>query len=269
MSKVKHQEKAKLGLGYNPLKGAPVCFAGKCQTTGFGLPILKSKYPVSTRKPLSKNAKGDCLFSQSTNVEVHIINTLRDLKEYTKKIIHFLTTSTFNTTHGDTSFSYAYSKEIHSAINMIMKENATILITSINISSTRLSIVDSTFELADEFRRVIDNMPCCEFNKTVEKYIRQSIIGYFGYSYIRKLQLGGIMQQTIFMTGANRVKLEQKGFNPSNETWLKSVAKEIFAIETRLKQTKTLNSTYDEYFTKDNALVRRLVQVNIIQSDRS
>ena len=180
---------------------------------------------------------------------------MRDLKENTKKIIDFPTTSTFNSTYVDTLFSYAYSREIHSAIDMIMKDNATIFFTSINISSTRLSIVESTFELADDFRLVIENMPCCELNEIVEKYIREFIIGYFGYTYVRKLQLGGIIQQTIIITGANRLKLEQNGFKASNETWLKSVAKEIFSIQTKLKQTKILNNTYDKYFTKDNVKI--------------
>ena len=210
---------------------------------------------MSTKKRPLKNATIDCSLSQSNNIEVQIINTLRDLKEITKKIFDFPTTSTFNTTYMDTSFAYAYSRGIGSAIDLIMKDNATILLTSVNISSTRLSIVESTFELADDFRLVIENMPCCAFNETVEKYIREFIIGYFGYTYIRKLQLGGIIRQTIIMTEANRLKLEQNGFNSSNETWLKSVAKEIFSTETKLKKTKILNNTYDKYFTKDNAKI--------------
>jgi len=224
------------------------------------LPIFKSKYSVPSEKThinksISKNAKIDCLLSQSNNIEVQIINTLLDLKENTKKIIDFPTTSTFNTKYVDASFSYAYSKGIHSAIDMIMKDNATLLYASVNISSTRLSIVESTFELADDFRFVIENMPCCEFNETVEKYIHEFIIGYFGYTYIRQLQLGGMIQQTITITETNRLKLEQHGFNTSNETWLKSVAKEIFLIQTKLKQTKIRNNTYDKYFTKDHVKI--------------
>jgi hypothetical protein len=224
------------------------------------LPIFKPKYSVPSEKThinksISKNAKIDCLLSQNSNIEVQIINTLHDLKENTKKFIDFPTTSTFNTKYVDASFSYAYSRGIHSAIDIIIKDNATILFTSINISSTHLSIVESTFELADDFRFVIENMPCCEFNETVEKYINEFIIGYFGYTYITKLQLGGIIQQTIIITGTNRLNLEQNGFNTSNETWLKSVAKEIFLIQTKLKQTKILNNTYEKYFTKGNAKI--------------
>ncbi len=224
------------------------------------MPIFKPKYSVpsektSSNKSKSKNAKNDCLLSQKNNIEVQIIKTLRDLKENTKKFIDFPTTSTFNTKYVDASFSYAYSRGIHSAIDMIMKDNATILFTSVNISSTHHSIVESTFELADDFRFLIENMPCCEFNETVEKYIQEFIIGYFGYTYISKVQFGGIMQQTVIITGNNRLKLEENGFNTSNEAWLKSVAKEIFSVPTKLNQTKILNNTYDKYFTKNNVKI--------------
>lgn len=224
--------------------------------------MLKPKYSVSlkktsTKKIRSKDAKPDCLLLQNDNdnIEVQAINKLHDLKENTNKIIDFSTTSTINTTYIDASFSYTYSQGIHSAIDMIMKDNSTILTTSINISTTHLSISESTFELADDFRFVIENMPCCEFNETVEKYIHEFIIGYFGDTYISKLQLGGIIQQTIIITETNRLKLEQNGFNMSNETWLKSVAKEIFLIQTTLNQTQILNNTYHKYFTKSNAKI--------------
>ncbi|CAF3942695.1 unnamed protein product [Rotaria sordida] len=216
-SKVQLQNYVPLGLGYNPLKGSPICHTDFCQREGFALPILKLKYSVPsietcTNHSTSENMRIDCITSQNVNIETQIINTLHDLKEYMLKTVDFSTDFIRNSKYVNVSFSYAYSREIHSIIDMIMKENATILVTSFNITSIRLSIDESKFEISDEFRFVIENMPCCDFNETVEKYIRKFIIGYFGYTYIKEVQLGTIIQQMIVITQNDRINLEQNGY---------------------------------------------------------
>ena len=180
-SKSKLDKNMQLGLGYNPFKASPVCFTNKCQSTGFGLPIFKTK-----------NIKMNCSITQNSNIDTQTIKSLHDLNEITKKFV------IFDSKYANSSFSYAYSKGIHRAIDRIIKDNATLLFTSVNLPSTHRSIAESTFELADDFRFVIEHMPCCELNQTVEKYIRQFIIDYFGYTYIRKVQLGCNRQQNKF-----------------------------------------------------------------------
>ncbi|CAF1479303.1 unnamed protein product, partial [Rotaria sordida] len=255
-SKVQLQNYVPLGLGYNPLKGSPICHTDFCQREGFALPILKLKYSVPsietcTNHSTSENMRIDCITSQNVNIETQIINTLHDLKEYMLKTVDFSTDFIRNSKYVNVSFSYAYSREIHSIIDMIMKENATILVTSFNITSIRLSIDESKFEISDEFRFVIENMPCCDFNETVEKYIRKFIIGYFGYTYIKEVQLGSIIQQMIVIT--------QNGFNISNQVWMKDVAKELFLIQMKLNRTQTydkmLMNISDKYLTKSNVTI--------------
>ncbi|CAF1320494.1 unnamed protein product [Rotaria sordida] len=94
-------------------------------------------------------------------------------------------------------------------------------------------------------------MPCCDFNETVEKYIRKFIIGYFGYTYIKEVQLGSIIQQMIVIT--------QNGFNISNQVWMKDVAKELFSIQMKLNRTqiydKMLMNISDKYSTKSNVTI--------------
>ena len=175
------------------------------------------------------------------------------------RAVDFSTGSTFDRKYLDTSYSYAQSREIHSVVDMIMKNNLTLLLTAVNVTSMHLAIAETKLELSDDFRFVIEHLPCCDLNETVEEYIREFFIDYFGYTYIRDLQLGGIVQQTITMTENDRARLEQDGFNTSNESWLKGVAKEIFLGQTKLDRAntrnKTLMKTFSKYFTKSNPMV--------------
>ncbi|CAF3478674.1 unnamed protein product [Adineta steineri] len=263
-SKVEQENSTKLGFGYNPLKDSSVCYTETCQRRDFGLPIFKFRYSIPlkglcTNKLIPENVKVNCISSQDNNIETQIISTLYDLKENTKKAVDFSTSSILNRKYADSSFSYAYSREIHSMIDMLIKDNSTILLTSVNVTSTYLSIVESNSELSDEFRSVIEHIPCCDFNETVEKYIREFLIGYFGYTYIKDVQLGGIIKQKIIITHNDRIRLEQNGFNTSNETWLKDIAKNIFSFQKKLNQTKThdqiLINTFNRYSTKSNVMI--------------
>ncbi|CAF4966595.1 unnamed protein product, partial [Rotaria sp. Silwood1] len=263
-SKVQLQNSVPLGLGYNPLKGSPICYTDFCQREGFALPIFKLKYFIPskgtcTNHSTSENVKIDCITSQNVNIETQIINTLRDLKEHMLKTVDFSTDFKRNSRYVNVSFSYAYSREIRSIIDMIMKDNATILVTSFNITSIRLSINESKFEISNEFRFVIENMPCCDFNETVEKYIHEFIIGYFGYTYIKEVQLGGIIQQTIVITQSNHTNVEQNRFNTSYQVWMRDVAKELFSVQMKLNRTQTydkmLMNISNKYFTKSNVMI--------------
>ncbi|CAF0792629.1 unnamed protein product [Adineta ricciae] len=256
-SKVKLRNNEHLGMGYNPLKNSPICYSEQCNRKYIGLPVFKLKNFDSSKKTcvnklIPEKIKVECIHSQKSNIETQIISTLWDLKENTRKSVEFITSSTFSAKHIDSSFSYAHSREIHSLIDTLIKDNSIILYTSTNQSSVRLSMNESIFDLSDDFRFVIENMPCCEFNVTVENYIREFILGYFGYTYIRNVHLGGIIQQTIVITENNRKILEQHGFNMSNETWLKDVAKEIFSLQSKAHQTEISTNTYVRYFTKGN-----------------
>jgi hypothetical protein len=249
-----------LGLGYNPLKGSSICYTDFCQREGFALPIFKLKYFVPPKgtcpnNSTSENVRIDCIPSQNVNIETQIINTLRDLKEHILKSIDFSTNFIRNKRYVDVSFSYGYSREVQSIVDMIMKDNATILVTSFNITSIRLSINEPKVELSDDFRFVIKNMPCCDFNETVEKYIREFVIGYFGYTYIKDVHLGGIIQQKIVITQSDRIKLEQNRFNTSNEVWMRDVAKQLFSIQMKINRTQTYDKMLMKYFTKSNVTI--------------
>ncbi|CAF4516182.1 unnamed protein product [Rotaria sp. Silwood2] len=127
-SKVQLQNSVPLGLGYNPLKGSPICYTNFCQREGFALPIFKFKYFVPskgtcTNHSTSENVRINCIASKNVNIETQIINTLRDLKEHMLKTVDCSTDFIQNSRYVNVSFSYAYSREIHSIIDMIMKSN--------------------------------------------------------------------------------------------------------------------------------------------------
>ncbi|UJR11116.1 hypothetical protein I4U23_015298 [Adineta vaga] len=237
-SKVKLEKKNKLGLGYNPSKDSPICYTEVYQRKGFGLPIFNFTYSVPSKKTYVNKS-----IPENANIETQIIKTLRDLKESTSKIV--------DTKSIEISFSYVYARGIHFAVDMIIKDNSTILFTSVNKSSIHLSLTESTLELSNDFRYVIENMPCCEFNETVERYIREFIIGYFGYTYIRSLQLGSIVQQTIIIKENDRIKLEQNGFNTSDETCIADLlTNQYFPADMYIsKKAILIKSVVDRYLS--------------------
>jgi hypothetical protein len=67
-------------------------------------------------------------------------------------------------------------------------------------------------ELADTFRYVIEQMPCCnEYNSEIDDYIKEFVIDYFGLTYVTELILGGIAQETMFIGNKEVEELRMKG----------------------------------------------------------
>jgi hypothetical protein len=73
-------------------------------------------------------------------------------------------------------------------------------------------------ELSDDFRYIIENMPCCELDDVdIEEYIHDFIIGYFGLTYITSILLGGIAQQNIFIDRQTHEQMVNKGTNTHHQ----------------------------------------------------
>lgn len=62
--------------------------------------------------------------------------------------------------------------------------------THIKVSQFKLSMFQPAFELSDNFRYVIDNLPTGIYNDVIEEYIQTWILEYFGYFYITGILLG-------------------------------------------------------------------------------
>ena len=73
-------------------------------------------------------------------------------------------------------------------------------------------------ELTDNFRYVIENMPCCETNDPdIEQYVQEYVFDYFGLTFISSILLGGVAQQTIFIDKEAKQRLEAQHISVTNE----------------------------------------------------
>jgi hypothetical protein len=106
------QNSNKIGLGYNPLFGSPVCFTGDCQSDGFRRPIFELKFSSldqgsCTNLLIPDNVNLDCLPSSVSSAVSEEISTLEELKESTSNGIDV----NVGLSIAGASFSYGYSEQ--------------------------------------------------------------------------------------------------------------------------------------------------------------
>jgi hypothetical protein len=67
-------------------------------------------------------------------------------------------------------------------------------------------------ELSDNFKYVIENLPCCEEDDLdIEQYVKEFIFGYYGFTYVTSILLGGVAQQHITISREAKERLEKQG----------------------------------------------------------
>ncbi|CAF5089670.1 unnamed protein product, partial [Rotaria magnacalcarata] len=175
-----YQIAGKLALDMIQLR-VPVCYTGQGQMEGFRQPILKFDMikrakGSCTNKLIPTNVNLDCLSSIQITANTESITTLDQLMENTKRNIDFsLSIDGFGN-----SFSYSHSHETRSMVNTTIQSNSTVYFTRANITLIRLSAFTPLLELSDQFRYVIDNMPCCNQLHELDQYIQEFIIEFFG-----------------------------------------------------------------------------------------
>ncbi|CAF1284546.1 unnamed protein product [Adineta ricciae] len=219
-----------IGIGYDPLHGSPVCYTASCQVDGFRSPIFKLNYVQSpaggcTSKLIPEGVTMQCLPGSERTTDTQVIDKLDRLKQVTENGFEISGGAKYQWY----SASYKYSKETRFIVDQIYQENSEVLYTTLKISHAKLSMFEPRMNLSDDFRYVIENLPCCDYNEIVEKYIYDYIFGYFGYSYVTTLVLGGIAQQSIIIHSSNASALEEKGIKKSHEADLQ------FAVSFGLK----------------------------------
>lgn len=242
---------AKIGTGYDLTSGSPVCYTGECQMEGFRLPVFqldmtKQAKGSCTSKYIPQNVNLDCLPSTQITANTESISTISELMESTKQGIQFSGSSSI---YG-VSFSYSRSQETRSMINTIYQSNSTVYFTRTKITLARLSAFTPMLELSNEFRYVINNMPCCNESDELYQYIKEFVIDYFGLAYVNDLLLGGIAQQKIVISEENRKKLRENGFTNTNEAELKVAASNIFAASAKITVTEQFDQKKLDVFRK-------------------
>ncbi|CAF1383849.1 unnamed protein product [Adineta steineri] len=207
-----------IGIGYDPLHGSPVCYTASCQVDGFRNSIFKLNYVQSppggcTTKLIPEAVTMQCLPGSERSTDTEVIDKLERLKQVTENGFEISGGGKYQWM----SASYKYSKETRFMIDKIYQESSEVLYTTLKISHAKLSMFEPRMNLSDDFRYVIENLPCCEYNALTEKYINDYIFGYFGYAYVTTLVLGGIAQQSMVIQASNATALEAQGIKKSHE----------------------------------------------------
>ena len=121
----------KIGLGYDPLHGSPVCYTGACQMDGFRQPVFELNFIQApqgscTTKLIPEHVALDCITSSETQASTEVIDTLDRLKETIEKGVE----AGFGGKYQKASFSYKYSKETRYMIDHLVQGHSQILHTS-------------------------------------------------------------------------------------------------------------------------------------------
>lgn len=236
----------KIGLGYNPLYGSPVCYTGTCQTDGYGHRLFNLNYTQQsqgscTDQLLPAHVLMLCLPSIEVDAGTEIIDTLDQLQKSTMKGFEISASAEY----GPVSASYKYSSQTQYMIDNMIKSNQEILYTTVRISTMKLKLFAPFMTLSDEFQHTIENLPCCNAaDRDTERYIFDSIFKYYGFTYIADLTLGGIAQQNIFINKTQSVEIEQKGYDKSHE------ASAAFYVSFSMKPSQSNNTTNQNEFMK-------------------
>lgn len=202
-----------IGLGYNPLHGSPVCYTGVCQGDGFQHAVIKLNYEKAavgscTTDIIPEFVELQCIPSADIQTSTEIISTSEHLYESTMKRVEFY----LATRYRRFAASYFYSKETRSMIDQIMTQDSTAMYTRGEVTFGKLRMFEPFMDLADTFRYVIEQMPCCsEFSQEIDDYVKEFIIDYFGLTYVAELILGGIAQETLFIGNEKVQELQARG----------------------------------------------------------
>ncbi|CAF0899456.1 unnamed protein product, partial [Didymodactylos carnosus] len=235
----------KIGIGYNPLYGSPVCYTGICHSEGFRRSIfdLTFKQPTEgtcTNKLIPENVELDCVPSSDIVATTESVGTLSELSKSTSDGISF----GVDFQYGAFSAGYGHSKETTFMIDNIIKKDTTAMHTIAKVTYAKLSMFEPFMELSDTFRYVIDEMPCCDYDDAIEKYLHEFVIDYFGFTFITEIVLGGIAQEILFIDNAERRQMEQNGHSVSNSA---SIG---FFITMKMETSASQNQTQTDEFKK-------------------
>jgi hypothetical protein len=230
----------KIGQGYNPLRGNPVCYTSRCQMEGFRLPVFSLEYQspsagACTTALVPDFVMVDCLPGIVTSANTEVISTLKQLSESMSKRIE----ASVGVSFGPFSFSYSHSTETTYMVDNIVQNALVLSYTSVEVSHVKLTMFEPLMKLSEPFRYVIENLPCCDNadeDWMTEKYIRDFILDYFGYTYVSTLLLGGIAQENIFLSRSSHQKLESQGISVTN------AAKVSFYVSVGVSVTDTQSS---------------------------
>jgi hypothetical protein len=97
-------------------------------------------------------------------------------------------------------------------------------------------------QLSDNFRYVIENMPCCEHDDAdIEEYVHDFIFNYFGFTYITSIMLGGVAQENILINRVIHEQMQTNGVNTQHQAQLSFQMKFGVSASTTLTNAEETN----------------------------
>ncbi len=106
-------------------------------------------------------------------------------------------------------------------------------------------------ELSDNFKYVIENMPCCEEDDLdIEEYVKDFIFDYYGFTYVTSILLGGVAQQHITISREAKERLEKQGVDITHSAAM-SFGSSQFGVDISTSVTNSQEKSNYEKFSKE------------------
>ncbi|UJR12389.1 hypothetical protein I4U23_016566 [Adineta vaga] len=217
----------KIGFGYNPILGDPVCYTGDCHMSGFGRSIFQLDYTnppkgSCTTKMIPKHIELDCIPSTEVREKTQKISNVQEMKESTANGMSWGVSVGITLSNpsippiASLSASYGQSRQSTYMMNNIYRDDSIVYHTYARVSTVKLSLFEPKLELSDNFRYVIENLPVTStYTPAIEKYIQDYIFNYFGFTYITELLLGGVAQMLTVIEKSSVTPMEGQGISAS------------------------------------------------------
>jgi hypothetical protein len=242
-----------IGIGYDPVKGSPACYTGTCQMDGFKHSIFELKYTSSrpgscTNKTVPDNVQLLCLPSAALNAHTEEISTISQLQDSTfQRIDVGVTLYGWGILQGLFA-SYGYSKQTTYMANTITEKKQSLFHTTADIAFAKITMFEPMMQLSDNFRFVIDNMPCCVYDNDTKDYIISYIFDYFGFAYISELLLGGIVQEIVSINSERLTELKSKGLQTQHSVSVGYIIK-LLGVDYSSNSTTTTQQDFRQSLT--------------------
>jgi hypothetical protein len=120
-------------------------------------------------------------------------------------------------------------------------------VTKAEITYAELSMFEPKMQLSDNFRYVIENMPCCEVDDAdIEEYIKDFIFDNFGFTYITRVLLGGIAQENIVFDRQTHERMVNMGVNTKHQAQISFRLNFGMSVGTSIENSED-KSTYNSF----------------------
>ncbi|CAF1177634.1 unnamed protein product, partial [Rotaria sordida] len=176
----------KIGYGYNPIRGDPVCYTGDCHMSGFGRSIFQLDYTnppqgSCTTKLIPKNVELDCIPSTEPKLELsdnfrYVIQNLPATGTYTSAVKKYIQDYIIN------YFGFTYITELLlggiAQMTTVINQSSIVPLQQEGISGTEM--VQLSFSKIFNFNYNENEMKNLSKFETFQRYVKSSMATIIG-----------------------------------------------------------------------------------------